>query len=50
MGKNVQLLDTVESNQFEYLHRKIEDGSYTYTVTAVGADGTNGEPAVVNIE
>ncbi len=49
-GKNIDLIDTVESNRLEYLHRNTEQGSYTYAVTAVGADGVNGEPAIVKIE
>lgn len=49
-GKNVQLLDTLGSNQFQYSHRNIGSGSYTYAVTAVDVDGTNGEPAIIKID
>lgn len=49
-GKSVYLLDTLESNQFQYLHRNTGSGTYTYAVTAVDASGANGEPAIVKLE
>lgn len=49
-GKRVELIDELGSDQFQYLHHNTELDSYTYAVTAVGLDGVNGEPAVVNIE
>lgn len=49
-GKRVELIDELASDQFQYLHHNTGIDSYTYAVTAVGTDGVNGEPAVVNIE
>jgi len=49
-GKRIELIAELESTRLQYLHRNSEQGSYTYAVTAVGTDGINGEPGVVNIE
>ena len=49
-GKDFEVIAELEAGQFEYAHRGAGSSSqYTYAVTAIGADGSRGEPAVVSL-
>jgi subtilisin family serine protease len=49
-GNDIEVVADLDAGQYEYMHRGTgNESQYTYAVTAVGSDGSRGEPAVVSL-